>query len=90
MTKLYEDFKKVVSDFKKIMKLIGIHVIDENYKLLNINLSVCFLLFIFINVLAFYSFYVAFEKNNFESIIKTSFTIGYMLEVRSFTIFKNI
>jgi hypothetical protein len=76
---LLKEFKESVNKFKKIMKMVGIDVIDENFKFSRR------LLFITIIVVActfcsFYSFFVTIVASDFEAMMKVGFTLGIAVQ----------
>jgi hypothetical protein len=77
---LFKEFKESVNKFKKIMKIDGIDVIDENFKFswrllfLTIAGFTC-------TFCVFYTFYVIIVTSDFEAMMKVGFCIGMIMQV---------
>jgi hypothetical protein len=76
---LFKEFKESVNEFKKIMKIGGIDVIDENFQfswqllfttiiVFECTFSVC------------YSFYVTLVASDFDAMLKIGFCSGMIVE----------
>jgi hypothetical protein len=76
---LFKEFKESVDKFKKIMRIDGIDVIDENLKfswrLLLTTIVVCEVTFSI-----FYSFFVTLAASDFDAMIKVCFGIGMVIQ----------
>jgi hypothetical protein len=76
---LLKEFTESVDQFKKIMKIVGIDVIDENFKY-----SWPLLVFAILSLTSifstFYSFYVTFVTSDFDAMMKVEFVLGVIVE----------
>jgi hypothetical protein len=75
---LFKEFKESVNKFKKIMKIGGIDVIDENF---GFSRRLLFTIFVALTVTfsIFYSFYVTIVASDFEAMMK----IGFCLVIKT-------
>ncbi len=72
---LLKEFKESVNKFKKIMKIGGIDVIDENFGF-SWQLLFTTITSLTVAYCMFYSFYVTLVTSDFEAMIKIGFLVG--------------
>jgi hypothetical protein len=80
MTVLFKEFSEYVKECKKIMKIIGVDVIDENFQYSYILMGFMFVV-IAANITGLYSFYEAIKEIDFERMLKVCFVLGITIQV---------
>jgi hypothetical protein len=76
---LLKEFKESVNDFKKIMKIGGIDVIDENFKFSR-RLLITTIIALTVTFCTFYSLFVTISTSDFDAMIKIGFVVGIAVQ----------
>jgi hypothetical protein len=80
MTVLFREFNEYVKKCTKIMKIIGIDVIDEDFKYSYILMSYIVIVVVGF-IIACYSFFEAINGKDFERMLKVLFVLGITIQV---------